>query len=165
MKTRSFMLLMALIIFKAFAEEEITYVQIQLGESYVHYREVVEKYKEIWIGYSTSNREFASADTGEKYFVIDSAFYFYKKDGKYVLLGSLNKDGFYDKNNICLKKTKVSSDYNILGISSSLFENPLGPALVIQSKSKPDEIRRTNAFVIVDFDTNNDSVKIMEFEF
>jgi hypothetical protein len=44
-ETRAFILFMALIIFTVFAEEEITYVQIQLGESYMHYTEAVEKYK------------------------------------------------------------------------------------------------------------------------
>ncbi|MDR1247992.1 MAG: hypothetical protein LBK63_01700 [Treponema sp.] len=147
--------------FQIFAEEGLTYVQVALDKKYR--RDVIAQYQEIWMGYSTSDKTFIDYD-GE-YAIIDYAYFFYKKEGEYVLLGSLNKNGLYDKNNICLKQAAVSG-YDILGMSSSsLLAAPLMPTMVIQSQSQPERIRETELFVVIGFDLENDNLKALTLDF
>jgi hypothetical protein len=146
--------------FQIFAEEWLTYVQVPLIEKY--YGDVIAKYKAIWMGYSTSNKTFIDYD-GE-HFIIDCAYFFYKKEGKYVLLGSLNKNGLFDKNNVCLKQAAVRG-YDVLGMTSSLLAAPVVPHLVIQSQSQPDRIRETELFVVIGFDLENDNLKALTLDF
>jgi hypothetical protein len=147
--------------FQIFAEAGLTYVQVALNEQY--HGDVIAQYKAIWMGYSTTNKKFINY-AGE-HFIIDYAYFFYKKEGEYVLLGSLNKNGLYDKNNVCLKQAAVRG-YDILGMSSSsLLDDPLEPTMVIQSQSQPDRIRETELFVIIGFDVENDNLKVLTLDF
>jgi hypothetical protein len=115
------------------------------------------------MGYSTSNKTFIDYD-GEQQFIIDYAYFFYKKEGKYVLLGSVNKNGLFDKNNICLEPVELSG-YDALGMTPSLLADSLLPHLVIQSQSQPDRIRQTELFVVIGFDLENDNLKALTLDF
>jgi hypothetical protein len=147
--------------FQIFAEAGLTYVQVALNEQY--HGDVIAKYQEIWMGYATSNKTFINY-AGE-HFIIDCAYFFYKKEGEYVLLGSLHKNGLFDKNNVCLKQATVRG-YDILGMSSSrLLDDPLEPTMVIQSQSQPDEIWETELIVVIGFDLENDNLKALTLDF
>jgi hypothetical protein len=146
--------------FRIFAEEWLTYVQVDLDKKYRG--DVIAKYQEIWMGYSTSDKTYINYD-GEQA-IIDYAYFFYKKDGKYILLGSLHKNGLYDKNNVCLKQAAVRG-YDILGMTSSLIDDPLMPHQVIQSQSQPERIRQTEVFVVIGFDLENDNLKALTLDF
>ena len=144
------------------AEEKLTYVKTSLSSRYRHYNDVMSKYGEIWIGYTVSNSKTFTTYDGE-FFIIDKAYYYYKKDGNYVLLGSVDKTGLYDKNGALLKEVpKISSDYQIAGISSRLIDGILGPALVLQSKINSDDLWEGNSFVTVDIDTQEDTIILMD---
>jgi hypothetical protein len=144
------------------AEEKLTYVKTSLSSRYRHYNDVMSKYGEIWIGYTVADNKTFTTYDGE-FFIIDKAYYYYKKDGNYVLLGSVDKTGLYDKNGALLKEVpKISSDYQIAGISSRLIDDILGPNLVLQSKTNKDSLREGEAFVIVDIDTQEDTITLMD---
>jgi hypothetical protein len=142
--------------------EELTYIKGPLSERYIHYNEVISKYGDIWIGYTSDNKEIITDGEDER-FIIGKAYYYYKKDDNYILLGSVDKTGLYDKNGNCLEKTgSAASGYLIAGISSYLIEDILGPHLILQSITNKDSWRETNAFVIVDIDTEQDTLILMD---
>ena len=146
-------------------KESLIYVQVHLNENYIKLNEGVLKYEEIWIGYRVTNITFINV-FGEECFVIEKAYYFYKDKDEYILLGSVDKTGLYDKNEECLKPVPaIPPDYIIVGISSSLVteQNIFGPSLILKSRDKENSFIETEAFVLVDFDTQNDTIKLMEY--
>ncbi|MDR0475893.1 MAG: hypothetical protein LBH43_19785 [Treponema sp.] len=142
------------------AEDKLTYVKADI--SHVYYSDVMAKYGDIWIGYTvTDSRTFPSYN-GER-FIIEKAYYYYRKDGSHVLLGHVDKTGLYDKNGNCLKEVpKIASEYQVAGISSGLIDNILGPSLVLQEKINSDSLWEGNAFVIADIDTQEDTIILMD---
>jgi hypothetical protein len=128
------------------------------GYSSIHYIRLFSKIE--LLGYLAADIRFTSA--GEDRFVIDKAYYFFKKGESYIVLGSVDKNGLYDKDGNCIKSLPpVASQYDVIGISSLLIEDPLGPSLALQSKTN-GSIRESNPFVIVDFDTVAESLKLMD---
>jgi hypothetical protein len=137
---------------------------VPLSERYIHYNEVTSKYGDIWIGYTSDNKKIITGGGNER-FIIGKAYYYYKKDDNYILLGSVDKTGLYDKNGNCLKKIGIESvakGYLIAGISSSLIEDILGPSLILQLITNKDSWRETEAFVIIDIDTQQDTLILMD---
>ena len=144
------------------ADETLTYVKTNLSERYIHYDEVVSKYGAIWIGYTITNSNIIT-ETGNERFIIEKAFYYYKQDGNYILLGSIDKTGLYDKNGICLKPvSRVASGYQVAGISSSLINDILGIKLILQSETNISSWRETESFVIADIDIQQDTIILMD---
>ena len=144
------------------AEENLTYARANLTERYIHYNEVVSKYGAIWIGYTIANSKITTTSREER-FVIQKAYYYYKIDSNYILLGSIDKTGLYDKNGNCLKLVpRVASGYQVAGISSSLMDNIFGPKLILQSEIDADNWRETEAFVVTDIDTQHDTIILMD---
>ena len=147
---------------KAKADEPFIYIKTNLNERYMRYNEVISKYGEIWIGYTVANNQIVT-ETGDERFAIETANFFYKKDDIYISLGSLDRTGLYNKNGTCLKPIpKVALGYTIIGISSSLIEDILGPRLILQSQSNNNSWRETESFVIADIDTQNDTIMLMD---
>ena len=148
---------------KVKAEQSLIYVQVNLNERYIHYNEVISKYGAIWIGYTIAH-DIITTDSGEERFIIDKAYYYYKKDGTYVLLGSVDKTGLYDKNGSCLKPaSKIASGYLLVGISSALIDvNILGPRFILQSETNSNIWGEIESFVIVDIDTQQDTLRLMD---
>jgi len=141
------------------ANESLIYVQIHLNEKYIHYDEVISKYGEIWIGYTPSKIRYAI--NNNKLFVIEKAYCFYKKSNEYILLGSIDKTGVYDKNGNSLYKPILAQQL-IAGISSSLIQDILGPSLIVQSEIINDVWWESEAFVILDIDTKQDTLRLMD---
>jgi len=148
---------------KAKADETLTYLQANLSERYIHYNEVISKYGAIWIGYNIANNKIIT-DSGDERFIIENAYYYYKKDGNYILLGRIDKTGLYDKNGNCLKPvSSVASGYQAAGISSLLLERrTLSPTLILQSQTKSESWRETETFVNIDIDTQQDTIVLMD---
>jgi len=148
---------------KAKADETLTYVQANLSERYIHYNEVISKYGGIWIGYTIVNSKITT-DSGEERFIIGKAHYYFKKDGNYVLLGSVDKTGLYDKNGNCLKPvSRVASGYQAAGISSLLLEGrTFSPTLILQSQTDSKSWRETETFVNIGIDIQQDTIILMD---
>ena len=145
------------------AEDSLTYVQANLSERYIHYNEVISKYGAIWIGYTVANNKITTT-SGHERFIIEKAFYYYKQDGSYILLGSIDKTGLYDRNGNCLKPiSSVATGYQVAGISSLLLEGrTLSPTLILQSQTNNENWRETETFVNADIDTQQDTIILMD---
>ncbi|GHU09279.1 hypothetical protein FACS1894151_06710 [Spirochaetia bacterium] len=140
------------------AGEPLTYVQAPMGERFPDYSRIKSKYGEIWIGYSAvSNIRFVTG-IGRNLFVIDTAYYYYKRGNEYVLLGSFDKDGLYDKNGIRLQgQPRVPSDAKVIGLSSTMLNTPFIPGLVLQTNTM---IYETDPVISIGFDFEQDSLKV-----
>ena len=74
-------------------------------------------------------------------------------------MGSIDKAGVYDKNDIIILKTpRIASGYHIAGISSSLLERSLSPAFILISDTISDDWMETDAFATIDIDVENNSL-------
>ncbi len=146
------------------AEEPLTYVQFSLSKRNIQYDEVMSKYKELWIGYTTSNKTVTipiTTSLNEEILILNKVYYFYKRDNKYILMGYVDKTGLYDKNNNILKDVSNVSPI-ILGMSSTMIETPLIPNFILQSESNPKEFYETDAFATLDFDIENNSIRLRD---
>ncbi|MDR0475201.1 MAG: hypothetical protein LBH43_16200, partial [Treponema sp.] len=105
------------------ANEPLIYVKANLNERYDS--EIISKYGEIWIGYVVSDNNIPPGEY--ETFLIEKAYYYYKKNGNYVLLGSIDKTGLYDKNGLCVVPAPapplISSDNEIAGINSNFLKH------------------------------------------
>lgn len=155
-------LVVSLICVNAETEDGLTYVKAPISSKNRQYNAITAKYKEIFIGYSSLDISFVSG-IGEEVFAVDKAYYFYKKNGKLVLLGSFDKTGLYGKNGELLKAMPpVSPDYNLVGIASTFLTAPFSPGLVLRSKTDKNKLKETNPFVLIAVDTENDTLKVFE---
>jgi len=147
------------------ADEPLTYVKVPLSERYIHYNEVNSKYGDIWMGYSSIPNSNITIVPGYDRFIIEKAYCYYKKDGSYILLGSIDKTGVYDKNGTCLREVdRIASGFKVAGISSAILgiSGILVPNLILQSETDSNYWRETEAFVILDFDIEQDTLRLMD---
>ena len=143
------------------ADEPLILVKARINERHIQYNELLSKYEEIWIGY-TIVKNMIATESGNERFIIERAYYYYKKDGDHILLGSLDKMGLYDKNGICIYEApRIPSDFIIAGICSSLLEWSFSPALILQSKNNSDIYRETDGFIAIGIDTQQGTIKIL----
>jgi len=144
------------------ADESLVYVKANITERYIHYNEVISKYGEIWIGYTIANEKIITSGGNER-FIIEKAYYFYKENDNYILLGSIDKTGLYDKNGVCLRPVqRIATGFSASGISSFLFENIFGPRLILQSDTNSNIWRETELFVNIDIDTQQDTLRLRD---
>jgi hypothetical protein len=148
------------------ANEELIFVKVPLSKQYIYYNDVISKYGEIWIGYTLANELFIN-EFGHEYFIIEKAFYFYKNNEDYILLGKIDKTGLYDKEGNCIKPiSRVASGFSVIGISSSLIEHRiLSPIYILQSQTNSRHLRETEVFALIDIDTQQDTIKLRDMSF
>jgi len=147
------------------ADESLIYIKVPLSERYIHYNEVNSKYGDIYIGYSSIPNSNITIMPGYDRFIIEKAYCYYMKEGSYILLGSIGKLGVYDKNGSCIKEVdRIASGFKVVGISSAILgiSGILVPRLILQSETDSNYWRETEAFVFLDFDTEQDTLRLMD---
>jgi hypothetical protein len=147
------------------ADEPLIYVKAKLNYRHKHYNEITSKYGEVWIGYFVSDIKIPPSEY--ETFLIEKAYYYFKKDGSYVLLGYIDKTGLYDKNGVCLRPAPtpplISSDNEIAGINSNMFEyGCFSPTYILRSKTIRDRFIETDYFVAIDINTEQDTLSAFE---
>ena len=146
------------------ANESLTYVKANLDKQHKHYNEITSRYGEIWIGYVILDDKNNVEAFGS--FIIEKANYYYRLNGNYILLGSIDKSGLYDKNGSCLVAAPsppiISIDNQIVGINPDLLEYSFSPTYILQSKTNSELFIETDFFVAIDIDTLKDTIKPFE---
>ena len=146
------------------ANETIAYEKANISERHKHYNEIVARYGEIWIGYIVSKNKI-SPEIYE-HMIIEKAYYYFKKNNVYILLGYIDNTGLYDKNGLCLVQAPtaplISSNNQIVGINSNILKYSFSPTYVLQSKIKSDLYIETDFFVAIDIDILQDTLKPFE---
>ena len=149
---------------KVKANEPLIYVKANISEHHKHYNEIISKYGEIWIGYIVSDNKIPPEIY--EHFIIEKAYYYYKKGSNYILLGSIDKTGLFDKNGFCLVPSPtaplISSNNQIAGINSDLLEYSFSPTYILQSKTNSYLYIETDFFVAIDIDTQQDTLRPFE---
>jgi len=149
---------------KAEADESMIYAKAILNERHKHYKEIISKYGEIWIGYVVSEIRIPPGEYNR--FLIEKANYYFKNGDNYILLGRIDKTGLYDKHGLCLAPAPtpplISPNNQIIGINSNILEDSFLPTYILQSRIVKDRYIDTDFFVGIDIDTEQDTLRAFE---
>jgi hypothetical protein len=146
------------------ANEPVIYVRANINERHRQFNEVMSKYGDIWIGYTIASNTITTTSREER-FIIERANYYFKKDGIFILMGSVDKTGLYDKNRTLLRETprNIAAGFQVAGISSQLIDmSSLTLYLILQSTTNSNIYHETEAYVFIDFDIENDTIKLRD---
>jgi len=143
-----------------YSQENSVYSPIKIAQNNPQIQEIQAKYGDLWISFSSNDQKFLTG-TGKEHFIIETVYYYYKQNEKYLCLGSVDKNGLYDKEGRLIFPINIKQSEK-LGISSKLLESPFAPCLVI--KTKDGLIKETNAVVLIDLNISTDSISVFSPE-
>jgi hypothetical protein len=145
------------------ADESPIFVQANISR-HRYYSEIISNLGEIWIAY-TPIRGTIILGSGSERFLIKRVNYYYKEDGNFIFIGSVDEIGVHDMAGNLLRTvpSTVGRRFQVAGISSSIAEHR---DLTIRFIIKPDEVIdhywETEVWEFLDIDIENASIKLRD---
>jgi len=122
-----------------FTEETEHFVQINLDIGYSFYDEIKKTGNNVGLGFYNDNITYEHYG---KRNVIKKINYYLIKGKNRVFLGSLDKNGVYDKDNVIIKKCPFLDTEQVknIGLPASILDDPFSPAIVVNRKGHIEEL-------------------------
>ncbi len=155
LKAMYFIFIFGIISF-SYSQEDLVYFPVSIAQNNPQYKEIKERYGNLWISIKRIDQNFITG-TGKDRFIVESAHYYFKQNDKYIILGSIDRNGLYDKEGKIIFEINIKQSEK-LGLSSKLLESPFAPSIVI--KTKDGLIKETNAIILIELELNRDSISI-----
>lgn len=126
------------------------------------YQQIKENYGNLWLRIYKSSTEFEFYS--KKHFYIEKVEYYYKKNGNYIYLGEINKNGVYDKKNFLIEKCPISDkkDYKVLGYTDYILQSPFDLGMYVLINDKYGSL---DPYVTLLIDFKNDTLFVSPLEY